>query len=184
MVLCHFIQLKKLSNTIPMMAESSKASDGAAERADLSGDDEDKKAVPDEQEKGVPDKDEKAVPMKNHKDTKFKTNKGTSVAKATKGVPDRPAKHPENHKKDAMETDGPEKTETNGDGKEVHLEQNKKKGPKRKIASDRTKKLDPKSTSGIKEKKPVSDKKRKKKWQFKLRRDWEAGKKSDKRRKL
>ena len=155
-----------------MTAESSKASDGAAERADLSGDDEDKKAVPDEQEKGVPDKDEKAVPMKNHKDTKFKTNKGTSIAKATKGVPDRPAKHPENHKKDAMETDVPEKTETNGDGKEVHLEQNKKKGPKRKIASDRTKKLDPKSTSGIKEKKPVSDKKRKKKWQFKLRRDW------------
>ena len=171
-VLCHFIQLKKLSNTIPVTSESSKASEGAAEKADLSGDDEDKKAVSDEQEKGVPDKDEKAVPMKNHKDTKFKTNKGTSVAKATKGVPDRPAKHPENHKKDAMETDGPESTETNGDGKEVHLEQNKKKGPKRKIASDRTKKLDPKSTSGIKEKKPVSDKKRKKKWQFKLRRDW------------
>ena len=37
MVLCHFIQLKKLSNTIPMTAESSKASDGAAERADLTG---------------------------------------------------------------------------------------------------------------------------------------------------
>ncbi|KAK3158958.1 hypothetical protein QOZ80_2AG0143910 [Eleusine coracana subsp. coracana] len=37
---------------------------------------------------------------------------------------------------------------------------------------------------GTKEKKPVSDKKRKKKWQFKLRREWEAGRKSDKRRKV
>ncbi|PAN07972.1 hypothetical protein PAHAL_1G377000 [Panicum hallii] len=176
-------KLKKLSNTIPVTSEPSKASEGAAEKADLSGDDEDKKAVPDEQEKGVPDKDEKAVPMRNHKDTK-KTNKGTSVAKETKGVPDRLAKHPKNHKKDAMETDGPESTETNGDGKEVHLEQTKQKGHKRKFDPDRTKKLGPKSTSGIKQKKPVSDKKRKKKWQFKLRRDWEAEKKSDKRRKV
>ncbi|RLN08254.1 25S rRNA (cytosine-C(5))-methyltransferase nop2-like [Panicum miliaceum] len=176
-------KLKKLSNTIPVTSESSKASEEAAEKADLSGDDDDKKAVPDEQEKGVPDKDEQAVPMENHKDAK-KTNKGTSVAKETKRVPDRPAKHPKNPKKDSMETDGPESTETNGDGKEVHLEQTKQKGHKRKFDSDRTKKLGPKSTSGIKEKKPVSDKKRKKKWQFKLRRDWEAGKKSDKRRKV
>ncbi|OEL38369.1 putative 28S rRNA (cytosine-C(5))-methyltransferase [Dichanthelium oligosanthes] len=171
-------KLKKLSNTIPETSESSKASEGAVEKADPSGDDEDTKAVPDEQEKSVPDKDEKAVQMKNHKDTK-KANKGTSEPK-----PDKPAKHLKNHKKDAMETDGPESTETNEDVKEVRHEQTKQTGNKKKIASDRTKKFAPKSTSVIKEKKPVSDKKRKRKWQFKLRRDWEAGKKSDKRRKV
>ncbi|CAL4885097.1 unnamed protein product [Urochloa decumbens] len=175
-------KLKKLSNTIPVTSESSKASEGAAEEADPSGDDEDKEAVPDEQEKGVPDKDEKAVLMKNHKEMK-KTNKG-SIAKKTKRVPDKPAKHPKNHKKDAMQTDGPESTESNGDGKEVLQEQTKKTGQKKKFASDKTKKFGPKSTSGTKEKKPVSDKKRKRKWQFKLRRDWEADKKSDKRRKV
>ncbi|TKW41339.1 hypothetical protein SEVIR_1G307600v4 [Setaria viridis] len=179
-------KLKKLSNTIPVTSESSKASEVAAEKADPSGDDEDKKAVPEEQEqeKGVPDKDEKAVRMKNHKETK-KSNKERSVPKETTHVPDRPAKHLKKQKKDAMETDGPESTEKNGDGKEVHQEQTKQAGHKKKFASDRTKKFGPKSTSGIKEKKPVSDKKRKRKWQFKLRRDWENMKeKSDKRRKV
>lgn len=162
MELCHFIQLKKLSNAIPVASESSKASEGVAEKADPSGDDEDKKAVDDEQEKAVPDKEEKAVQMKNRKETK-KTDKGANITKGAKRVPD---------KKDVMETDGPESTETNGDGKEVHREETKQTGQKKKLASDRTKKFGPKSTSGLKEKKPVSDKKRKRKWQFKLRRDW------------
>lgn len=171
MELCLFIQLKKLSNTIPVTSESSKASEGAAEMADSSEDDEDKKTVNDEQEKGVPDKEEKAVQMKNRKGTK-KTNKGANITKETKHVPDRPAKHIKNHKKDALETDGPESTEPYVDGKEVHREETKQTGQKKKSTSDRTKKFGPKSTSGLKEKKPVSDKKRKRKWQFKLRRDW------------
>lgn len=167
----HFIQLKKLSNTIPVTSESSKASEGAAEKVDPSGDDEDKdKEAEQEQEKGVPDKDEKAVQMKNHKETK-KSNKERSVPKEATRVPDR-AKHIKKQKKDTVETDGPESTEKNGGGKEVHQEKTKQAGHKKKIASDGTKKFGPKNPTGIKEKKPVSDKKRKRKWQFKLRRDW------------
>ncbi|KAJ1280787.1 hypothetical protein BS78_04G259400 [Paspalum vaginatum] len=176
-------KLKKLSNTIPVTSEPSKASEGAAEKADPSTDDKDEKTVPDEQGTAVPDENEKAVDVKSHKRSK-KTTRGTSVTKETGDhtrIPNKPAKHLKSHTK---ETDGPESTETKEDGKEVHREQTKQTSHKRKFASDGTKKFGPKRTSGIKEKKPVSDKKRKKKWQFKLRRDWEAEKKSDKRRKV
>ena len=170
--LCYFIQLKKLSNTIPLTSEPSKASEGgAAEKVDG----EDEKAISNEQETAIPGKDEKIVEMKNHKKTKV-TNKRTSVTKETGGhkrESNRPGKHLKKNKdNDTNEIDGPESTETNGDGKEEHHEQTKQTNHKRKFASDRSKKSGPESFSGVKEKKQVGDKKPKRKWQFKLRRDW------------
>ncbi|XP_062220167.1 26S rRNA (cytosine-C(5))-methyltransferase NOP2B-like [Phragmites australis] len=168
-------KLKKLSNTIPETSEPSKVSEGAAEKADHTSDGEDVKTIP----------DEPPVQMKNHKEFK-KTDERSSITNETgdnKRVPDRPAKQVKNDK-GTKKTDGRKSTETNGDGEEVHRGQTEQTSHKKKSASDRTKKIGPKSSSGIKEKKPVSDKKRKKKWQFKLRRDWETEKKSDKRRKV
>ncbi|KAL6911400.1 hypothetical protein ACP4OV_000205 [Aristida adscensionis] len=168
-------KLKKLSNTIPVASEPSKVSEGAAEKADDSSDEDEKK-------KGVPD--EPTVQMKHKKEIK-KTNGQLDITKETgdhKRVTDGRAKQLKNHKKGTKERDGPKSTETNGDVKEVHHEQTKQRGLKTKPASDRSKKFGPKSSSGTKEKKPVSDKKRKRKWQFKLRRDWEAQKKTDKRK--
>jgi len=169
--LWYFIQLKKLSNTILVTSESSKASEGAAEKADG----EYENTISNEQETAVPGKDEKTVEMKNHKKTKV-TNKRTSVTKETGGhkrESNRPGKHLKKNKdKDTNEIDGPESTETNGDGKEEHHEQTKQTNHKRKFASDRSKKSGPESFSAVKEKKQVGDKKPKRKWQFKLRRDW------------
>lgn len=161
-----------------MTSELSKASEGAAEKADCSEDGEDEKAVSNEQEAAVPGKDEKTVQTKNHRETKM-TNKITSVTKETGGhkrESDRLGKHLKKNKdKDTKETDGPESTETNGDGKEVCPEQTKQTSYKKKFASitsDRTKKSGPKNSLGIKEEKQVGEKKPKRKWQFKLRRDW------------
>lgn len=163
-----FIQLKKLSNTIPVTSEPSKASEEAAKV-----DGEDEKAISNEQETGVPDKDEKTVEIKNHKNV---TNIRTSVTKENgshKRESNKPGKHLKKNKNNATkEIDGSESSETNRGGKEEHREQTKKMSHKRKFASDRSKKSGPESFSGVKEKRQVSDKKRKKKWQFKLRRDW------------
>lgn len=169
--MCYSIQLKKLSNTIPVSSEPPKAAEGAAEKADG----EDEKVISNEQETGVPGKDEKTVEMKNHKKTKV-TNKRTSVAKEAGGYkrePNRSGKHLNKNKDtDTKEVDGPESTETNGDGKEEQREQTKQTSHKRKIDSDKTKKSGPVSFSGVQEKNQVSGKKTKRKWQFKLRRDW------------
>ncbi|KAL6635045.1 hypothetical protein ACP70R_027716 [Stipagrostis hirtigluma subsp. patula] len=183
-------KLKKLSNTIPVTSEPSKASEEAAEKADVNSDDKDEKAAADE----LP------IQIKKNKETNGRSN----ITKETgddKRVPDGPARQLKNHKKGTKETDGPTKqlknhkkvtketdgpksTETNGDGKEVHHEQTKQTNLKKKPASDGAKKFDPKSSSGTEEKKPVSGNKPKRKRQFKLRRDWEAQKKADKRRKV
>jgi len=163
------MQLKKLSNTIPVTSEPSKASEGAAEKADG----EDEKAISNEQETVVPGKDEKTVQMKNHKKTKV-THKRTIVTKETGGhkrESNRPGKHLKKNKdKDTKEIDGPESTETNGDRKGEHREQTKQTSYKRKFAFNNSKKSGPESNSGVKEKKQVSDKKLKRK--FKLRREW------------
>jgi ribosomal RNA methyltransferase Nop2 len=163
------MQLKKLSNTIPVTSEPSKASEGAAEKADG----EDEKAISNEQETAVPGKDEKTVQMKNHKKTKV-THKRTIVTKETGGhkrESNRPGKHLKKNKdKDTKEIDGPESTETNGDRKGEHREQTKQTSHKRRFASNNSKKGGPESNSGVKEKKQVSDKKPKRK--FKLRREW------------
>ncbi|GJM86687.1 hypothetical protein PR202_ga02571 [Eleusine coracana subsp. coracana] len=156
-------KLKKLSNTIPTASEPSKVSGEAAEKADDSSDDEGEKAV----------RDEQPIQKKNHKGTK-KTDERSSISKDTedgKPVPDRPAKQFGDHK-GKRKSDGPKSTETNGDVKEVNNEKTDKTRHKKKYALDGTEQSGPKSTSGTKEKKPVSDKKRKKKWQFKLRREW------------
>jgi ribosomal RNA methyltransferase Nop2 len=162
------VQLKKLSNTIPVTSESSKASEGAAEKADG----EDENTISNEQETAVPGKDEKTVQMKNHKKTKV-TNKRTSITKETgvhKPESNRPGKHLKKKDSDTKEIDGPESTETNGDRKEEHREQTKQTSYKRKFAFNNSKKSGPESNSGVKEKKQVSDKKLKRK--FKLRREW------------
>uniref|UniRef100_A0A0A9DLZ9 SAM-dependent MTase RsmB/NOP-type domain-containing protein n=1 Tax=Arundo donax TaxID=35708 RepID=A0A0A9DLZ9_ARUDO len=168
-------KLKKLSNTIPAASEPSKASEVAAEKADNSSDDEDERTVP----------EQPPVQKKNHKEDK-KTNERVTIIEETgdhKRTPDGLAKLIGNHRKGTKKTDGPKSTGTNVGRKEVHRGQTEQTSHKKKSASDGTKKFGPKSTSGVKEKKPVSDKERKRKWQFKLRRDWEAEKKSDKRRK-
>ncbi|GJN22082.1 hypothetical protein PR202_gb09615 [Eleusine coracana subsp. coracana] len=156
-------KLKKLSNTVPTTSEPSKVSGEAAEKADDSSDDEGEKAS----------RDEQPIQKKNHKGTK-KTDERSSISEDTeddKPVPDRPAKQFGNHK-GKRKSGGSKSTETNGDVKEVNNEKTDKTRHKNKSALDGTKQSGTKSTSGTKEKKPVSDKKRKKKWQFKLRREW------------
>jgi 25S rRNA (cytosine2870-C5)-methyltransferase len=158
------MQLKKLSNTIPTTSEPSKVSGVAAEKVDGSSDDEGEKAV----------RDEQPSQMKNHKGGK-KTDERSSITEDIaddKPVPDRPPAKKLSKDKGKRKADSPKSTETNVDGKEVIHEKTEQTSHKKKSATDGTKISGPKSASGTKEKKPVSDKKRKRKWQFKLRRDW------------
>jgi ribosomal RNA methyltransferase Nop2 len=73
--------------------------------------------------------------------------------------------------KSAKRSDGPKSAGVSGDKIDTPDEQTEQTSHKKK-PTDKIKKSGSKSTSVIKEKKPVSDNKRKRKWQFKLRRDW------------
>ncbi|XP_047082422.1 26S rRNA (cytosine-C(5))-methyltransferase NOP2B-like [Lolium rigidum] len=85
--------------------------------------------------------------------------------------------------KSVKKSSGPKSAGVSGDKTETPDEQTEQISHKKK-RSDKIKKSGSKSTSEIKEKKPVSDNKRKRKWQFKLRRDWEAKQKCEKRAKV
>ena len=75
--------------------------------------------------------------------------------------------------KSAKRSNGPKSAGVIGDKIDTPDEQTEQTSHKKK-PSDKTKKSGSKSTSGIKEKKPAAEggNKRKRKWQFKLRRDW------------
>ncbi|KAM3243297.1 hypothetical protein ACQJBY_055322 [Aegilops geniculata] len=142
--------------------------------AEMNGD---KKETRDEQTEHVKSK-------KGSKKSKGPKNAGMDVDE--KETPSEQTEEVKSHK-GAKRSNGPKSAGINGEKKDVPEEQTEQTSHKKKHVSDKIKKSGSKSTSGTKEKKPVSNegsKKRKRKWQFKLRRDWEAKQKSEKRTKV
>ncbi|KAM3225383.1 hypothetical protein ACQJBY_058262 [Aegilops geniculata] len=132
-------------------------------------------------------RDEQTEHVKSQKGSK--KSKGPKNAEMDVDEKETPSEQTEEVKshKGAKRSNGPKSAVTNGEKKDVPEEQTEQTSHKKKHVSDKIKKSGSKSTSGTKEKKPVSNegsKKRKRKWQFKLRRDWEAKQKSEKRTKV